>query len=300
MSLTSLGLTSEQEGLYRQLLRRPPGADGTAVAEGPILAELQALGLVDETHTAVPPAVAIDLLVRQRIEQTQRRLGELSLAWDLLTELAEEHRSGRPVQLVEHLLDGDTVTRRMCALLDDEPGESIQLKERAFSGNVESPFNRLLAHGLHSRTLFSVRALEDPVQEPYARKQHAKGDLHRVTAEPIRRLAIINRSVAFVQADPANPLAGALQIRQHGVVAILADVFDGMWTRGCELDGVPLSPVEQQVLHALTCHGTDEAAARSVNVSVRKFRAHVAEIMDHLGAETRFQAAMLAKERGWL
>jgi DNA-binding CsgD family transcriptional regulator len=35
-------------------------------------------------------------------------------------------------------------------------------------------------------------------------------------------------------------------------------------------------------------------------VSVRKFRAHVADLMARLGAATRFQAALLAKERGWL
>ncbi|MEU4396579.1 hypothetical protein [Kribbella sp. NPDC023855] len=303
MSLTSLGLTDEQEGLYRHLLRRRPGSEDLAGVGGATLAELRALGLVDDTLTAVPPAAAVDLLVRRRLEQTQRQLTELSLAWDVLTELSEEHRSGRPVKLVEHLVDGTAVTNRMRALLADEPGEFMHLKERAYysqNGYELSLFTRLLARGLRSRTLFSTRALQDPDQGPYARSQHALGDLHRVTIEPIRHLAVVNRSVAFVQADLTDPQAGALQIRQPGVVATLADVFDGMWGRARDLDDVPLSPIEQQVLHALTRYGTDEAAARSVNVSVRKFRAHVADIMAHLGADTRFQAALLAKERGWL
>ncbi|MEU4329005.1 hypothetical protein [Nonomuraea dietziae] len=302
MSLTSLGLTGEQERLYRHLLRRPPTAVDTAV-EGPALAELRALGLVDGTLTAVHPAVAVDLLVRRRLNQTQRQLTELSLAWDVLTELAEEHRSGRPVQLVEHLPDGPTVTRRMRTLMNDDPGEFTHLKERAFyqqTGYAVAPFNGLLARGMRSRTLFSAHALHDPDQEPHARSQHALGDLHRITTEPIRHLAIVNRAVAFVQADPADPQAGALQIHQPGMVAMLADVFDGMWARARELDELPLSPIERQVLHALTCHDTDEVAARSLNVSVRKFRAHIADLMAHLGAATRFQAALLAKERGWL
>jgi DNA-binding CsgD family transcriptional regulator len=179
----------------------------------------------------------------------------------------------------------------------------MHLKERAYyqqTADEVSRFTRLLGRGLRSRTVFSTRALQDPDQEPYARSQHALGDLHRVTGEPIRHLAIVNRSVAFVQADASDPKAGALQIRQAGVVAMLADVFDGMWVRARALDDVPLSPIEQQVLHALTRHDTDEAAARSVNISVRKFRAHVAELMAHLGATTRFQAALRAKERGWL
>lgn len=309
MSLASLGLTTEQERVYRYLLRNPR-ADLDATGIEPVgcdvrsvVAELRALGLVDETLAAVTPAAAVDLLVRRRVEQTQRQLTELTLAWDVLKELTEEHRSGRLVQMVEHIPNGPDVTRRIRALLADDPCEFMHLKVRALNVATDlddKPLDQLLARGLRSRTLFSARALDDPEQEPYARHWHARGDLHRVTSEPVKHLAVVNRSAAFIQADPATPTAGALQIRQPGVVAMLADVFDGMWARARDLGDLPLSPIEQRVLHALTCHDTDESAARSINVSVRKFRAHVADLMARLGASTRFQAALLAKERGWL
>ncbi|MGW5262340.1 LuxR C-terminal-related transcriptional regulator [Microbispora sp. NPDC004025] len=300
-SLTSLGLAAEQERLYRHLLRDPRAPLDPALL--PTLAELRALGLVDETLNAAAPTVAVDLLVRRRLEHTRRQLTELSLAWDVLTELAEEHRSGRPVQMIEHLPDGPAVTRRIRALLADHPEELASLRIRARDSTPEydnTPFIRLLARGLRSRTIFSVHALQDPGQEPHARNQHVLGDLHRITTEPIRHLAVVNRQAAFVQADPADAKAGALQICQPGVAAMLADVFDGMWERARDLDDLPLSPIEQQVLHALTHHDTDEAAARSLHISVRKFRAHVADLMARLGAATRFQAALLAKQRGWL
>ncbi|MEV4017706.1 hypothetical protein AB0J35_45180 [Nonomuraea angiospora] len=60
------------------------------------------------------------------------------------------------------------------------------------------------------------------------RRVRPLGDLNRITTEPIRHLAIVNRTVAFVQVDPFNPEAGALQIRRPGLVAMLADVFDGV------------------------------------------------------------------------
>ncbi|GGK94752.1 hypothetical protein Ppa06_49090 [Planomonospora parontospora subsp. parontospora] len=309
MTLISLGLTTQQERLYRYLLREPRSDVERAAADlcmpdaRAVLAELEALGLVDDLPAVLPPAAAVNLLVRRRMSQTQRQLAELGLAWDVLTELSEEHRSGRPVQLVERLPDGPAVTRRMHILMNEDPGEFAHLKDRAFyaeTGHATPAFTGFLARGLRSRTLFSVRTLDDPAQEPYARSMGALGDLHRVTTEPIRHLAIVNRAVAFVQADPADPKAGALQIRQPGVVATLSDVFDGMWERARDLDDLSLSPIEQQVLHALTRHDTDEAAARSLAVSVRKFRAHVADLMARLGAATRFQAALLAKERGWL
>ncbi|CAL9452211.1 hypothetical protein [Streptomyces sp. enrichment culture] len=310
MSLAGLGLTAAQERLYRYLLRNPRTAADTAAADlglddvRPLLAGLSALGLVNDDLTAVAPAAAVDVLVRRRLAQVQRQFTELAVAWDVLTELSEEHRTGRRVQMVEHLPDGETVTRRMRALLTDEPGELAYLKSRAAhdprSSDGDGPLAHLLARGLSSRTLFSAQALRDPAQLAYARRCHSRGDLHRVTTEPTRHLAVVNRAVAFVQADPSGPEPGALQIRQPGLVAILSDVFDSMWSRARDLDDLPLNPIEQQVLHALTRHDTDEAAARSVNVSVRKFRSHVADLMSRLGATTRFQAALRAKERGWL
>ncbi|MER6674579.1 helix-turn-helix transcriptional regulator [Streptomyces sp. NPDC000983] len=206
--------------------------------------------------------------------------------------------------MVEHLTDGSSVSRRIDDLLGGEPREFVHMKRRAREQSNKvydpAPFRRLLAAGLRSRTLFAAETLEDPEQAAYARSSHAMGDLHRVTVEPFRHLAVVNGSVAFVQADPADPFAGALQIRQPGVVAMPADVFEGMWARARELDDLPLSPIEQRVLRALTEHGTDEAGARSLNVSVRKFRSHVADLMARLGASTRFQAALRAKELGWL
>ncbi|MFI9814341.1 helix-turn-helix domain-containing protein [Saccharothrix variisporea] len=309
MSLAILGLTAEQERLYRYLLRSVRTDVDTAGAElampnvRSVAAQLRALGLVDDTLTATSPEVAVDLLVRRRLEQTRRRLGELTLAWDVLTELAEEHRSGRTVQMVEHIPDGTAVVQRILRLLTDEPGELLHLRERVLLATTESttaPFTGLLARGLRSRTLVALRALETPEQEAHARRWHAVGDLHRVTTEPVRQLALVNRTVAFVQADPADPRAGALQIRQSGLVAILVDLFDGMWSRARDLDDPSPSPIERMVLHALTRHDTDDAAARSLNISVRKFRAHVADLMSRVGATTRFQAGLLAKERGWL
>jgi DNA-binding NarL/FixJ family response regulator len=35
-------------------------------------------------------------------------------------------------------------------------------------------------------------------------------------------------------------------------------------------------------------------------MSLRKYRTHVADLMGRLGASTRFQAALRARERGWL
>lgn len=299
MSLESLGMTVEQERLYRRLLREP----GAAAEASPVLGELRELGLVDTGHAAVPPAAAVDLLVRRRIDQTRRHLTAITRAWDVLTELTAEFGGGRSDPMVEHLPDRAAVSSRILAALTDDPGEFAALRSKP---RAEDPlddatrFALLLSRGLRSRTLVAAEALSDSVREGHARHWHSLGDAHRVTTEVIRCLAIVNRTTAFVHDDAAGPGAGALQIRRPGLVALLAEVFDGMWARARDLDEPPLSPIEQQVLEALARHDKDETAARSIAVSVRKFRSHVAVLQARLGARTRFQAALLAKERGWL
>ncbi|MGW5379190.1 hypothetical protein ACWESM_27515 [Nocardia sp. NPDC003999] len=310
MSLAGLGLTTEQERVYRELLRTRPGiashaggAGRSDAGAGSVLTELRVLGLVDENLTAVPPAAAVDLLVRRRITEAQQQFEGLAAAWEALRELTEEQRTGRPAGLLEQLSNGPETARRIGALLTDHPGEFAALRTDALYDESRHPHvrhGRLLMAGLRSRTLFPVHTLEDPRQVAHASRLHAFGELHRVTTEAVWPLTLVNRSVAFVPADLSDPEAGVLQIRRTGVVRILAEVFDGIWNRARDLDELPVSPVEQRVLRALTRYDTDDSAARALNVSVRKFRGHVADLMDRLGARTRFQAALLAKERNWL
>ncbi|MER6514730.1 hypothetical protein ABT158_48535 [Nonomuraea sp. NPDC001636] len=70
--------------------------------------------------------------------------------------------------------------------------------------------------------------------------------------------------------------------------------------RGSLSEDSSLSTLERQVLHSLGLFGTDEAAAEALGISVRTYRGAVANVMQRLGARTRFQAALLARERGLL
>ncbi|WP_238430957.1 LuxR C-terminal-related transcriptional regulator [Frankia nepalensis] len=65
-------------------------------------------------------------------------------------------------------------------------------------------------------------------------------------------------------------------------------------------DDAPPSPSELLLLRLLADGAKDEAAARSLGVSVRTVRRMVADLMRRLDARSRFQAGILAKHRGWL
>jgi DNA-binding NarL/FixJ family response regulator len=58
--------------------------------------------------------------------------------------------------------------------------------------------------------------------------------------------------------------------------------------------------VQRSILQGLAAGLTDEALAARLDLSVRTCRRHIAGPFDLLGAESRFQAGVLAARRGWL
>lgn len=54
------------------------------------------------------------------------------------------------------------------------------------------------------------------------------------------------------------------------------------------------------MLRLLSLGATDEFAAAQLGISVRTVRRMVAQIMNRLGARSRFQAGVKAADRGWL
>jgi DNA-binding CsgD family transcriptional regulator len=65
-------------------------------------------------------------------------------------------------------------------------------------------------------------------------------------------------------------------------------------------DAAELSAREKELLALLSSGSTDESAAARLGVSVRTVRRMVADIMNRLGARSRFQAGVKAADRGWL
>jgi DNA-binding NarL/FixJ family response regulator len=61
-----------------------------------------------------------------------------------------------------------------------------------------------------------------------------------------------------------------------------------------------LSPTDRHLLRLLADGLTDEAAAKRLGISARTVRRIMADLMDRLGAESRFEAGVEAARRGWL
>lgn len=128
----------------------------------------------------------------------------------------------------------------------------------------------------------------------------------RVSEAELRDIVVVDGAAALVRATAGNAKGQATQVNDPAAVRALELLFAGAWSRGRKLDDhLALSPrlrseLTRRILERLRDGYTDDAAARDLNVSLRTYRRHVAEIMRELGANSRFQAGVRAVELGLL
>lgn len=134
------------------------------------------------------------------------------------------------------------------------------------------------------------------------------GAVVRVAPRAHSVMAVVkDRDLALLR--PLHHDAPALVIRIPALVDSLIGMADVLLNQG--RDATMLPPPEgtesgltgaqrRQVLTLLAVGVTDEPAARALRVSLRTYRRHVALLLEELGASSRFQAGMLAAERGWM
>ncbi|MDX2396332.1 MULTISPECIES: DNA-binding response regulator [unclassified Streptomyces] len=127
----------------------------------------------------------------------------------------------------------------------------------------------------------------------------------RVSESDLREILVVDGSVALVRAAGSAGEQAAL-VNDAAAVRALELLFAGAWSRGRKLaDHLHLSPrlrteLARNILERLRAGNTDEIAARDLNVSLRTYRRHVADIMRELDANSRFQAGVRAVEFGLL
>ncbi|MFI6844973.1 helix-turn-helix transcriptional regulator [Kitasatospora sp. NBC_00085] len=218
--------------------------------------------------------------------------------------------------------DGDA----MIGALDELVGgarRSVSLTLTAageFVGLATAALTRLAAHGASG----SVRPGADPSAEgavvvrvlcsgaatdaalAVARRLPGLRVEVRVSEAELREALLVDGRGALVRSTSQDCGGHAVQIKDPAVVRALDLLVAGAWSRARPLlDHLGLSPKlckepTRRILEMLREGHTDEAAAQELNVSLRTYRRHVAEIMRELGATSRFQAGVRAVELGLL
>ncbi|MFJ9697299.1 helix-turn-helix transcriptional regulator [Kitasatospora sp. NPDC101183] len=338
--LRFLGVDSDDEEIYRVLLRRggfsrselarllAEEARDEAADQDPLAVHhrLTRLGLATETLggllAPVSPAKAVEGLVEHAVGRLRHELEQEVVSSGIVDSLLAEHDKsldGRAQGLdlnvtTEHIegmpsvraaIDELTFFARTESLTTSPTGvlspESIR-HARVLDG-------RILRRNVHMRTLMASTALEDPGTMDYLYELVSKGAHIRISYLPLERLIICDRAVALTPIDPVNTSRGAILTRDPGLVAALVALFERMWRTAHDLplaaDGEAAgsdlaNDFQRRLLRSLCTAQKDEIGARDLGMAVRTYRKHVASIMQLLGAANRFQAALLARERGWI
>ena len=224
------------------------------------------------------------------------RLDELNQ--DLRARLAAARREMRPtLTLVSD--NAPTVGRAGLDVLLASARREVLI----MSGSGSALFGRLdhenLRRGVRYRVLFPDTARLSGALNSLS----LAGAEVRTEAEvPIEAMVIDGVAVAL----PAEG-AGTAVFRLPGVVAATTGLFERIWPGAAPLIpadpdavGAGLTSRERALLDLLCSGATDESAGARLGISVRTVRRMVADIMNRLGARSRFQAGVKLADRGWL
>lgn len=319
--LQDLGLTAVEDGLYRHCLRHPGGQLDEVhlllqVSEDEVeraRAGLVGHGVLDDSDTPTPadPQTAVDRLTDARLRWLQDQIRQLGRTRHLVEDLQKlTGDAPEPAPSIERLTEVVDIRNRLedLAFFARDEILSIEPYQKLSPANIEHarPLDlRCLRRGVKLRSIVLTSALDDPSTARYLRDLAERGAEVRTVDNTQERVLVYDRTTALVPAVPTDTSRGALLLHDPALVTNLIALFDQVWAAATPIDdatvttGTPvLTPTELQVLESMCSVSKDDLGARLVGVSVRTYRRHVADVLRTLGAETRPQAALVARERG--
>ncbi|MBM7493300.1 DNA-binding CsgD family transcriptional regulator [Micromonospora luteifusca] len=326
--LEILGMSDAAENVYRAMLGRSElgaaelaehlGWSGDKVKDA--LEELTRLSLIRHSGQQAgglllvnPEFSLASLLARQEVELA-RRQQELASGRLAISELIAEH--ARSIQdkrrlEVEELPGVDLVRVRLEELTHSCTSDLMELitggGQSAANRQASTPLDQqVLERGVHMRSVYLQSVVNHPETVAYLAWLAGLGGRVRLAPALPLRMIIFDHRTAIVPSKPEDTASGALLLRGAGLVSALCALFEYIWEDATPFGATPqgnstgLTSQERAVLSLLAQGRTDEVVARKLGISVRTSRRITAELMTALGARSRFQAGVIAGERGWL
>lgn len=318
-----LGFSARQEDLYRLLLRNSGGslADLAALA-GLRVGELReqvsrfaGVGIVelreDDVVVARPPQEALGRLINEETRRVRSRGEQLDAVRQLLPSLYADHLAasaptGQPVPV--ETVEGGDLLQLMRSLSAASTGDLLWMRPDPWKPGHRSELDalviELLRAGRRSRAVCSAEVLHRAPEMIRARVE--AGEHVRIMAEVPTRLAVFGTTAALLGQQFGRADERRLVLRQQSMVAAMTHLFEALWEKALAvpvLEGQRYdegSNGQRLLLRQLAGGAKDEQIARSLGLSVRTVRRRVADLLDELGAESRFQAGAEAVRRGWL
>lgn len=313
--LESVGVETEDEEVYRELLRTPECtvrelAVGTGRVESSVrrsVARLEDLGLLSRTAhrparlMPARPDVAVEVLVtRRRAELDQAQAAARSLVAEM-----QSPAQYRPENLVEIVVGQQAIAARFAQLLSRTENELLVLDRPPYAAEYtesDAQVRGLLRDHVEVRGIYSPDslAMPDAVEEAYSASR--AGEKSRVHPRLPIKLAVSDRSVALLPLATDQMRGSALVVRESALVEALVQLFQLLWEQALPLVPEPVddgetAEVDRRLLTMLASGLKDDAIARQLDVSSRTIGRRVAELMELLGARTRFEAGVHAQRQ---
>jgi predicted ArsR family transcriptional regulator len=301
--LEVLGFSARQETLYRMLLRNSGSTlQHLAHLAGLPVGELREhvgriarVGLVEvRGHTVVarPPEEALARMISEEHRRVNSRAEQLQAVRALLPSLSADH-------LAATAPHGEPTTVEVVEMRWLRPDPWNMDPDRRIDDWVID----LLHSGRRSSAIYDVQVFEKAPQ--IIRRRAEAGERVRLLTDVPTRLAVLGSSAALIceRFDVFDDRR--LVLRQHAMVASLVLLFEHLWDKAMPVPGHDGEAYDEEgtrrlLLTQLAGGAKDEQIARAFGISVRTVRRRVADLLDELGAASRFQAGVEAARRGWL
>jgi DNA-binding CsgD family transcriptional regulator/sugar-specific transcriptional regulator TrmB len=326
--LTALGLDSVAETVYRAMLRHPAAGvadlgDTAGLSEEEVrdaLDTLSELALVRPAAgdagrlRAVSPDIGMEILMARQQAQLSAQRQRLEASRAAAAQLISEYAELRPATShpgVEQLVGLDQIRDRLAVLTREVREEFLTFApggpQTAENMAASRPLNEdLLGRGVRMRTIYldSVRT-NRPTAEHADWLAQLGGQVRTVPSLPTRMI-LMDRRVAMVSVSSDDTAAGAVLLTGQGTLTALCALFETTWESAQPLgqvvptDAHGLTGQQATALRLLAEGHTDEAIAKRLGVSHRTARRIASELMDRLGARSRFEAGVRAVQQRWL
>ena len=256
-----------------------------------------------------PDAAAGVLLAPAELAQRRRQQvideirGDLSALTSVYRSAQRERGRAEAVRVVPEVGEALSLLRNATARCRSEV-MSVQ-PARSRTGTLLSDVLprdvAMLERGVALRSLLQHAARYDPEHQTYAEQVAAHRAEIRTLGELPERMIIFDREIAFLSTPGIR--GGAAVVHEPTAVQYLCGIFDHLWDSAIPFRGEPVSAsisdlVKQRIVRLLAEGAKDEVIARRLALSVRTVRKHISEISQTLGAESRFQAGVLASRSG--
>jgi DNA-binding CsgD family transcriptional regulator/predicted DNA-binding transcriptional regulator len=326
--LGAIGVDPLHERVYRYLVREGRSRSAIHVARDlgmssrvatTVLRKLEQQALVIQAesrppaYVVSPPELALESLVARRGEElAQVRL----LAKELQGTFHRALDSSRAHDLVEVIVGREQLMLYYLHLVQGARVQFDTLTKPPYVSGDDTTDNILHAEGagirrgVRFRSVYESEALNETMTLTVAEQSMALGEEARAISGVLpMKLALFDKRIGFVPLKVDDPNVGALVVHPSPLLEALVALFDGIWARAVPLGSggnsatpwpAALDERARQVLLLMSAGLKDESIARAMGMSRRTVQKYVTTTMTLLGARTRFQAALLARERGWV